>query len=214
MFVFRRNLKRAIAASPYAKSISKLSVDAALGEKTLGNMLNSDTVDTAKAGPGIFGMKRVADLLGISLDYLVGYNPDGRPTPTIFMERYKQTAGRIEGFSDLLPMADLYHPAKQGDKKLRLVSQGPHSLSAQMMENPSTQNLQDVLDGLAGTNLLKSTIDDHLICNQKGCFATPEELNDPMPSDPVRIKVEYIRVLARLKNKEGDHFTLNYCFKV
>ncbi|MEH6522590.1 hypothetical protein [Sulfitobacter sp.] len=213
MFVFRKNLKRAIDSSPYSKSVSKLSMDAALGEKTLGNMLNNASVDTAKAGPGLFGMKRVADLLGIPLDYLVGQNFDDRPTPNMVIERFRSTGGRIEGFSDLLPMADLYHPASEADTTLTLISQGKNSLSAQMMPSPSTANLQKVLDELVGSDLLRNTIRDHSINNTKHCFATPEEINSPMPSEPHRIKVDYIRVLARLTDSAGAAFTFNYCFR-
>jgi hypothetical protein len=213
MHVFRKNLKQAIAKSPYSRSVSKLSMDAALGEKTLGNMLNNASVDIAKAGPGLFGMKRVADLLGVSLDFLVGQNFDDRPTPDMVTERFRATGGRIEGFSDLLPMADLYHPASEGDTALTLISQGKNSLSAQMMPSPSTANLQKVLDELVGSDLLRDIIRDHNINNTKHCFATPEEINSAMPSEPRRIKVDYTRVLARLTNNEGTAFTFNYCFR-
>ncbi len=214
MFVFRKNLRRAIAASPYAKSISRLSVEAALGEKTLGNMLNSDAVDIAKAGPGIFGMKRVADLLGVSLDSLVGNSDASRPLPATFMDRFKATGAMIEGFTDLLPFLDLYHPAKAGDTELKVYAQGAQSLSALMMPSASTKALQGVFDNLKGTALLASTIDDHLICNRKGCFASFEELDSLMPADPVKIKIDYVRVLARLQSRDGAAYTLNYCFRL
>ena len=213
MYVFRKNLKRAIDNSPYSKSVSKLSSEAALGEKTLGNILNNTSVDIAKAGPGLFGMKRVADLLGVTLDYLVGQNFDDRPTPSMLVERFRSTGGRIEGFSDLLPMADLYQPVSEGDTTLTLISQGKNSLSAQMMPSPSTANMKKVLDELVGSELLKNTIRDHSINNTKHCFATPEEINNPMPNEPHRIKVDYIRVLARLTDCAGTPFTFNYCFR-
>ena len=82
-----------------------------------------------------------------------------------------------------------------------------------MMPNASTKALQAVFDGLEGTPLLASTIQDHLICDRKGCLATVEELNTLMPADPVKIKIDYIRVLARLRSKDGASYTLNYCFK-
>lgn len=101
MYSFRPNLRRAIERSGYANSTRQLSIDAALGEKTLTNLLNDKSVDTTKTGPGLFGMKRVADLLGVSLDYLAGGSADEALSPVEFMKRYRRSGGMLEGFKGL-----------------------------------------------------------------------------------------------------------------
>ena len=71
--MFRKNLKLAINSSEkYRDDVWSLSVDAGLGRKTLYNILRDERLDVSKTGPGIFGMSRVAELLGVSLDGRVG----------------------------------------------------------------------------------------------------------------------------------------------
>jgi hypothetical protein len=214
MYVFRQNLRRAIDASPYSKSISRLSIDAALGEKTLTNMLNDKNVDIAKAGPGIFGMKRVADLLGVSLDYLVGKAELSHPSPTEFMTLYASSGGLLDGFKDFLPFMDIYLPPKWGDTNITVLNQGEKSLSARSMPTSGTSELQGVFNGLAGSDLLSCTIDEYISCQQRGCISTIEELNNYMPNQPAKIKMDYIRTLALLRDTDGKEVVANYSFEI
>lgn len=72
---FRDRLRAAIEHSAYKEDIWGLSTDAGLGRKTIYNTINDKKLDDSQTGPGLFGMARIASLLGTSLDHLAGIAP-------------------------------------------------------------------------------------------------------------------------------------------
>lgn len=72
MKTFRQRFRAVIAKSEYRDSYRRLALDAGLSESRISNILNDQSLDTSTNGPGIFLMRRVADCLGCSLDFLVG----------------------------------------------------------------------------------------------------------------------------------------------
>ena len=237
---FRARLRAAIEASGYRRSLRSLSLDAALGEKTIANMLQNDTIDTSKTGPGIFSMARVADQLGVSLDWLAGregpenfgaqgeqefaltiarfaaasagqFTSEGRPpSPQAMLRLYARSGGRLEAFEKTLKYCDRYHCPEPGAKSASVKHVGAESLAAITMGTNDKTVLQIALATVADEQFRKKLVDDHQETMRRGCLCTVEELNIQMPNRPVRVKMDYIRVLLMVTDRNGDQEILAY----
>lgn len=95
MKIFRNRLRSIIDNSEYKASYRRLSLEAGLSESRISNLLNDTGMDHSHNGPGIFLMRRVADCLGCSLDFLVGR--DATPYPQSGTPRMAAPEARIIG---------------------------------------------------------------------------------------------------------------------
>lgn len=232
---FRARLLQAIESSDYSKSVSKLSKDSGLGAKTLSNVLNDERLDTAQHGPGIFGMARVCEKLGVSLDWLANVTPpikttfsaadmllahtrsaargqivdvNQAPTPEAIMRLHMRTGGMLEGFNDVLEFCDVYAAPTDNCEEVEVISVGERSLSAITMETNEKQVLQSAVNAV--DPIREMLISDHREAVLKGCIASNVSLDQQMPNKPVRVKIDYIRVLASLRDVDGKQVVLNY----
>lgn len=130
---FRNRFSLAVSASPY-KSLRSLSLDSGFSVSHL-HKIHSGRYDHSVTGPGCFGVARVCDTLGVSPNYLLGFQerPGARlaegATIEQMFERYEQSGGRLEGFSDVISYCDIYTEPKDGKANLEVL--GPLSLQAQ-----------------------------------------------------------------------------------
>ncbi len=244
MIGFRGRLERAISGnSEYKNNVWKLSEDAGLGTKTVYNILNDDRLDTSKTGPGFFGISRVANLLGVSLDGLAGMSQHSISTPDnnlqtalsqhaletiasqmndgsdnlsadFLLRIYAKSGGRIEAFSKYFDRCDQYLPPAMEDHYSRVKIVGTKSLSAITMGTPSQPLLQEALKNMGDKDLQARVIQDYRNAMQRGTLVTVETLDIQMPNHPVRVKMDFIRVLLAVKDAASNQTLLNFSLLV
>lgn len=237
---FRQRLQWAIENSPYKDSVQKLAIEAGLGRKTIYNMLRDERLDHSQNGPGIFGMGRIAALLGVPLDYFAPYKPfhirrpgpdepkealahhvaaalDGqttdekRPLSTDALLRVHTKSGRrIEAFDALLDRCDQYEAPKAGDASLRLRQIGARSLAAITIGKACNELLQAALDNVQCPSLKARWVDDYRTAHDRGSMTTVESLDIQMPNLPVRVKMDFIRCLLAVTDAQKRDTILNY----
>lgn len=238
---FRDRLQGAIDSSQYSKDIWKLSIDAGLSKKTVWSIVNDKRLDISQTGPGFFGMARVAGLLGTSLDYLAGMAP---PIPTIssassklldhagdsitgqyllngktptadgLIRVFAKSGGMFEAFRDHLDHCDQYKPTQPEDSTLKVLKVGAKSLSSITMNQPSREILQRALDTVPDQELKARWVADYSSTLTSGPRVSLESLDVQMPNQPIRVKMEFIRVLLPVKCSDGASLILNFSLLV
>jgi len=237
--VFRKNLKLAINSSEkYRDDVWGLSVDAGLGRKTLYNILRDERLDVSKTGPGIFGMSRVAELLGVSLDGLVGcailqsgsrsasgdvmplsrhvvealsgQEAVGSLSADALLRMHAKSGQRIEAFAQWMDRCDQYFLPAEGDAGIRVKEVGETSLAAITMGSPDKALLQSALDAVDDTGLRQSWLADYSEACQRGSLTTVESLDVQMPNHPVRVKMDFVRCLLHVSGADDDQAILNF----
>jgi hypothetical protein len=236
----RARLKAAIDTSKYRNSARSLSIDANLGERTIANMLANEATDISKSGPGIFSMARVADCLGISLDWLVGRETpnltptDGErefnlalerftatsagqftqgnrpPTPQAMMRLHVRGGGQLGAFEKVLKYCDRYQCLDPTADRVSVLSVGEQSLASITMGASDPALLQIALNTVPDDSLRKKLINDHQETQRRGSLCTIEELNVQMPNKPIRVKMDYIRVLLLVSDETGSKSILAF----
>lgn len=233
---FRARLRSAIDSSPiYRKRASQLSIDAGLGEKTVNNILNDKRLDYSKTGPGIFGMARVASLLDISLDNLVSTTPEKQSKPVnpfkehvehslkiqseteqgiissdSLLRLHMKSGGRFEAFEAVLKHCDQYSIPNEADTDLSVIKVGSSSLSALIMGNDNADMLQSALSLTQDDDLKARWIKGYRLAAEFGALTTIESLDSQMPNRPVRVKIDYLRVLLAVQNSNDERIILNF----
>lgn len=240
MHGFRERLSEAVKTSPYGDDIWRLSIAAGLGKKTLYNIINDKKLDISKTGPGLFGMARVASLLGTTLDHLAGIAPPvrrlstqldsadqllshasatlvaqhsrGNGTPTIdsLMRTYLKCGGVFEGFSETLAYCDQYAPCAPDASSLKVIEVGAESLSAITMGQPNVHLLQAALDMVPDKELKRRWVTAYASTSIDGPLVSLETLDVQMPNHPVRVKMEFIRGLFPVRSDTLGMRILNY----
>lgn len=239
---FRERLSAVISASDsYRDDVWKLSTDAGLGRKTVYNILHDPKLDISTKGPGIFGMARVARLLGTTLDHLAGNAPPitsgGRASSLLehaaqtiaaqasperaeeltsdrLLRLHAKSGGRIEAFSPFLSRCDQYHQPTPSDEFTRVKEVGEKSLSAITMGSSDVQTLQDALTHMQDKELQIRVLNDYRQAAQRGTLATLESLDIPMPNKPVKVKMDFVRTLLSVRDADGNNTILNFSFLV
>lgn len=238
---FRERLQGAIDASQYSKDIWRLSLDAGLSKKTVWSIVKDQKLDVSQTGPGFFGMARVAALLNTSLDHLAGTAPPIRsvstgssrllshaggaiagqqlpigetPNADGLLRTYAKSGGMLAAFTDHLDYCDQYKAIGPQDKGLTVLAVGARSLSAITMEQQSTELLQDALNTVPDGELKARWVADYSSTLESGPKVSLETLDVQMPNHPVRVKMEFIRVLLPVQNKAGQTLILNFSLLV
>ncbi|MBO9451466.1 hypothetical protein J7426_14425 [Tropicibacter sp. R16_0] len=241
---FRDRLRSAISNSEfYADNVFKLSKDAGLGEKTVYNILRDDALDISKTGPGIFGLARVSRLLNVSLDYLAGNSAPAireaepgemsnlsdhvrnnmsaqslearkGPSSDILLRTYVKSGGRIEAFTQWMECCDQYEVPGIDSEGIKVIRVGQKSLSALTMGESSTSLLQAALDDVPAPDLQESWLKAYRTAGEDGTLTTLETLDVQMPNHPVRVKMDFIRTLLRVADKDNKASILNFSFLV
>ncbi|WP_368999701.1 hypothetical protein [Pseudophaeobacter sp. C1-32P7] len=204
-------------------------------------MLSNESIDVTKTGPGLFSIARIANLLGVSIDWLAGRENASReitqgerdfalaverfaassagqfthgvtpPTPQAMMRTYVRTGGMLEGFEHLLKYCDRYHCVSSGDDCLSVKAVGRKSLAGVTMGTNDASVLQLALNTAPNEGFRAKLIADHLEAQSRGCLCTVEELDIQMPNKPVRVKMDYIRTLLHVTDATGSSEVLSYC---
>lgn len=233
---FRQRLTSAIEASPiYRSNITKLAADAGLGQKTIYNMLNDPKMDCSEKGPGIFAMQRVATLLETSLDHLTSASPliasprqasalsdhiaEGLKAQTFesintinadyLLRLYAKSGARIEAFEGTLTKADQYERQRSKDAVPTVKSVGKTSLSAITMGTSDASILQAALDHTE-PELQQELAADYFDATERGSLVTVQSLDVQMPNRPVRVRMDFIRLLFLLADKDENETLVNY----
>ncbi|MFV1591177.1 hypothetical protein VWY73_01255 [Phaeobacter sp. JH20_12] len=111
-------------------------------------------------GPGIFGLKRLADAMGTSVGHLLGediaidvesqafFNGAGRSKGTIerLMETHWRGAGRYEAFDKLIEDCDVYQIPTEGDTAPVITRVGRRTLFAGRLGGPFVRDAQAELN--------------------------------------------------------------------
>lgn len=238
---FRERLQGAIDASQYSKDIWKLSTDAGLSKKTVWSIVNDKKLDISQTGPGLFGMARVAALLDTSLDYLAGIAPPIRrlsntssklldhagdtvagqhllagntPSADGLIRLFAKSGGMLSAFKDHLDHCDQYAPTQPTDATLKVIEVGAKSLSSITMNQPSREILQQALDTVPDPELKARWVADYSSTLTIGPKVTLEALDVQMPNQPIRVKMQFIRVLLPVKCNNSDIRILNFSLLV
>lgn len=241
---FRQRLQRAIDASDHYKNVYDLAETAGLGRKTIYNMLRDERLDHSQTGPGIFGISRVAALLGVSLDHLAGQNQiraaarkaeqgsdplathvltslnaqamtsDDTISADAPLRLHTKSGARVEAFSHWIDRADQYFIPANDDCGIKVKHVGDHSLSAITMGTASAELLQTALDTVDDKALKTRWKDDYRTAAQRGMLVTVETLDVQMPNHPVRVKMDFVRCLLCVQDAEGDKSVLNFSLLV
>lgn len=239
---FRDRLGGIIATSDgYKDNVWKLSTDAGLGRKTVYNILNDTKLDVSTTGPGLFGMARVARLLGTSLDHLAGNAPpitSGSHSSSLLehaahtiltqsspekpeelssdqlLRLHAKSGGRIEAFTHFLSRCDQYFTPEPTDTYTRVMQVGENSLSAITMGSADINTLQDALIHMEDKSLQARVLSDYRQATQRGTLATLETLDIPMPNKPVKVKMDFVRTLLSVSDAKGNNTILNFSFLV
>ncbi|MEP1521984.1 hypothetical protein [Ascidiaceihabitans sp.] len=244
MIGFRIRLKAAIERSPtYQGNIWKLSEDAGLGRKTVYNMVTDKKLDHSKTGPGVFGLSRVASLLDVSLDYLMGAVPsltakqpqsnsvalathalealsrqsDGDEfelSADFLLRLHKKSGGRIEAFAPYLDRCDQYQPPKPNERFPIVTSVGARSLSSLTLGTSSVELLQSGFASLDDEELLSETMSDYRQAVETRAVSAVISRDLPMPNQPVWIKMDILRTLLLVETAEGEQSLLLFAFIV
>jgi hypothetical protein len=237
---FRERLKAAISSSKYNGSARALSIDAGLGERSIANMLGNTAMDDSKSGPGLFSMARVADCLGISLDWLAGRDlatpsisegdkqfnmslarfsttsagqftqGNQPPTPQAMLRLYVRGGGQLEAFSKVIQYCDRYHCPDPDTDAVSVLAVGESSLASLTMGASDPSILQIALNTVPDPVFRAKLINDHQETMRRGSLCTVEELNVQMPNKPVRVKMDYIRVLLHVSDRNGHQSILAF----
>jgi hypothetical protein len=241
---FRDRLASAISNSEfYSDNVFGLSRDAGLGEKTVYNILRDEKLDVSKSGPGIFGLARVSRLLDVSLDYLAGNAAPAIKQATsgdianlsdhvqetmssqsgetgkslssdVLLRMYVKSGGRIEAFAQWLDNCDQYEIPRTDSQGIRVINVGKKSLAALTMGENSSSLLQAALDDVPDSELRERWLTDYHTANNLGALTTLETLDVQMPNHPVRVKMDFIRTLLRVADKDNNASILNFSFLV
>lgn len=236
--MFLERLDTAISESVYRGNRRQVSVDAGLGEKFVSNLLGKEEMNTSKLGPGLFAMARIAEVLGVSLEYLatgrkslttggpkefnlashlsrIGSAASGQlidqssaPTPQAMLRLYANSGGMIEAFSDVIKYCDQYDPINEGDTYLKVRAVGDLSLAAVTMGQADHVALQEALD--QSPPVMFEAVRNHRAANEFGAISIPKYLNVQMPNMPKRVRMDYILTLLSLRSKDGEQTTLSY----
>jgi hypothetical protein len=231
---FRERLKAAIDKSKYKGSYRALSIEAGLGERTIANLIAKSDLDISRNGPGLFAMSRVADCLDVSLDYLAGRQSsqaDGlrnsimriaggargqlveeglAPTPDALQRLYVRSGGLLSAFEPVLQFCDRYELVPPDAGHVSVISVGKESLAAITMGSKDRDALQKALSDVPDPAFREKLVKDHNEAQQRGCLTTVERLDVQMPNRPVRVRMDYIRVLMCVEGQNGNREILAY----
>lgn len=119
--------------------------------------------DYSPNGPGVFGLKRLADAMGTSVSHLLGedlaldsesqlfFSGAGKAKGTIekFMETYWRGAGRIEAFDKLIEDCDIYEVPEEGATTPIIRRVGKRTLFAGRLGGPFVRDAQTELDNFS-----------------------------------------------------------------
>ena len=187
-------------------------------------------------------MARVADLLGVTLDSLVGRHiePGGRSRSTdgaaplaehlvqsliqqeggerlssdMLLRLHTRSGGRIEAFESWQPRCDQYYVPMAEDTGIRVKCVGYKSLSAITMGVADQGILQGALDAVPDDILKARWLSDYKVAHDRGMLTTVESLNVQMPNHPVRVKMDFIRCLLSVRDADSQEVILNFSILV
>lgn len=136
----------------------------------------------------------------------------GRSRPTVdgLQRLHAKSGGRIEAFTPYLDYCDLYLAPTPEEANIRVHRVGKLSLAAVTMGEPSVETLQTALDRVDDAPLRAQWVKDYAFAAQRGTLGSIEELDHKMDNRPIKVKMQYLRLLLRLENAEGDVVILNY----
>lgn len=123
---FRERFKAAFDASRF-KSLRQLSKESECNFDQASKIARGD-FDNSKDGPGLIGVHRMCEKMGVALSDLLPptHNNKERPGISAFFDRHRGDETSIYDYFDILDYCDFYEEPKMG--RCTLVSQGHNSL--------------------------------------------------------------------------------------
>jgi transcriptional regulator with XRE-family HTH domain len=136
----------------------------------------------------------------------------GKSPPTVdqLMRLYAKGGGRIEAFSRVSDYFDVYlNPGEDGDRMI-VHQVGVKSLASVTLAEKTAEVLQTALDSIDNESFSTRLLNDYKRAGKIGILLTNEELNVTMPNKPLRVKIDYTRLLLRLTDADGRSYIMNY----
>lgn len=220
------------------KSLRELSIAMGCRGNYLSNLLNSEATDHPKGGPRLLPMANLADILGISVDAMVGKptwhaeisdsaievsiaermlkstldaqtKPGDAPGIHTLMFKHFKSGGDLRALEQYSEFYDLYKAPTAIDDEIFAVHVGKYSMAGITMGNTDPEVLSRALN-YSSEQLQRKLQRDHLECLERGPVTTIESLDHKMENQPKHVKLDYVRLLAPVVSEDGEKFVLIY----
>lgn len=200
---FRNRFSLAFSASQY-KSLRSLSLDSGFSVSHL-HKIHSGRYDHSTTGPGCFGIARVSQTLGVSPNFLLGFQ-EGQPvrldqgaTVEKMFQCYEESGGRLEGFEDVLAYCDLYSEPKDGLCYLEQL--GPLSLQARKA-GKDAETLQREFEA-SGPEVIRPIFERQRRAWGQGALVEMAYIDKRLVSRPLHARFAYIFSGFRVSTMAG-----------
>ncbi|UWQ77377.1 hypothetical protein [Leisingera sp. M658] len=168
-------------------------------------------------GPGIFGLKRLADAMGTGVGYLLGedlapdttsqlfFNGAGKSKGTIerLMETHWRGAGRYEAFDKLLEDCDVYEVPKEDATTPIITRVGKRTLFAGRLGGPFLRDAQAELDKFSEEKRM-DVVNFHRQVAQNNTTIGNSFLEHDLVTRPVRVCAPNIRLGLLVHDHRGQ----------
>lgn len=205
---FRERFEAAFGASPY-NSKTQLSKDSECSPSRAGKIIAGD-FDHSKDGPGIFGVWRMSEKMGSSLNELLPPTTVRveRPGLPAFFARYRHGESHLSDFADILEFCDVYRQPKRGRCFIEAV--GPKSLLAEKTQVTDASIQQAEFDAWSPDR--KDRIFQwQLRAWRAGVLAEPEHFNASYRAAGRRFQLSLLRAACRVLTHDLKPRLLIYC---
>lgn len=207
----RIRFKSAFEASKYS-SLRRLSKDADCNEAQAARIMRGH-FDDAKDGPGLFGVWRMAEKMGIGLTDLVPANlgRNHRPQMSEFFACYKPGNAHVSDFASVLEYCDQYAEPKGG--RCRVLEVGSRSLLAEKTEMSDPALQQAEFDGWS--NERRNRIYQwQRRAWDVGAIAEPEDFTGDYRAVDRSIRIMILRAGCRVLGDDLKPRLLVYCQQI
>lgn len=202
---FTERFQQAYKSSGYT-SFSELSRAAGMS-RPVTQKIHSGAFDHAANGPGVFGLKRLADAMGTCVGYLLGedlaidsqsqlfFNGAGKAKGTIekLMETYWRGAGRLEAFDKLIEDCDLYDVPEDGATAPKITRVGKRTLFAGRLGGPFVRDAQTELNNFSEEKR-RNVIEFHRQVERDKTSIGNSFLEHDLVTRPARVSAPNIRL--------------------
>lgn len=177
--------------------------------------------DHSPNGPGVFGLKRLADAMGTTIAYLMGedltvdtqsqmfFNGAGKSKGTIekLMETYWRGAGRYEAFEKLLEDCDVYEIPGEHDITPTIARVGKRTLFAGRLGGPFKRDAQAELNNFTEQKRLDVVKFHRRVAEEKTAIGNAF-LEHDMVTRPARVCSPNIRLGLLVEDHRGHQSIL------
>lgn len=178
----------------------QVSVDAGMSPPTVGAIVRGE-FDASKGGPGVFAMKRLADVLDTSLDYLLvgedahqprdisefNHRPQSGVSADEIFEAYERGARRFSALEPFWDFMDLYAVPDDNADMPQILRLGKSQLFAMRIKSTSVSKAQQELRA-ASLRERRAIIDFHLRVKRESVVLDSHFVDHQAVTEPVHVR--------------------------